>query len=97
MDALATTLSTIQDEETAKTAKPELRKIAGKWSEIKKSAEALPPPSKEDKDRLAKQYKMKLEEAQKKLFGQVARVQQIPGGRDALLEISSVLTKKAKQ
>lgn len=97
MDNLSTTLSTVQDEETAKAAKPELRKIAGKWADIKKKAEALPPPSKEDKDRLAKQYKMKLEEAQKKLFGQVLRVRQLAGGPDALLEISSILSKKSKE
>jgi hypothetical protein len=96
MDSLKTTLATIQDEETAKSAQPGLRKAAGKWQLIKKKAEGLPPPSKEEKDRLAKQYKTKLEEAQKKLFGEVGRVSAIPGGRDALLEISSVLDKKTK-
>ena len=74
----------------------DLRKAAGKWQLIKKKAEGLPPPSKEEKDRLAKQYKTKLEEAQKKLFGEVARVSAIAGGRQALLEISGVLEKKGK-
>jgi hypothetical protein len=97
MDSLSTTLATIRDEETAKVAQPDLRKAAGKWQLIKKKAEGLPPPSKEEKDRLAKQYKTKLEESQKKLFGEVARVSLLSGGREALLEISSVLDKKGKQ
>jgi hypothetical protein len=97
MGSLTTTLLTIRDEETAKSAQPELRKTAGQWRLIKKQAEGLPPPSKEEKDRLAKQYKTKLEEAQKKLFGEVARVSIVPGGRAALLEISGVLEKKTKQ
>jgi hypothetical protein len=96
MGSLTTTLTTIRDEDTARSAQPDLRKAAGKWQLIKKKAEGLPPPSKEEKDRLAKQYKSKLEEAQKKLFGEVARVSAIAGGRQALLEISGVLEKKGK-
>ena len=94
MGSLTKTLATVTDEETAKNSQPELRKAAGRWHQIKKKAEGLPPPSKEEKDRLAKEYKPKLEEAQKKLFGEVARVSVIPGGRQALLEISGVLEKK---
>jgi hypothetical protein len=97
MDSLTTNLASVRDEETASFARPELRKAAEKWQHIKKKAEGLPPPSKEEKDRLAKQYKTKLEEAQKKLFGEVGRVSAVAGGRAALLEISSVLDKKAKQ
>jgi hypothetical protein len=97
MGSLTTTLTTIRDEETAKTSQPDLRKAAEKWDVIKKKAKNLPPPSKEEKDRLTKEYRPKLEEAQKKLFAQVARVSAIPGGRQALLEISSVLDKKDKQ
>ena len=97
MGSLTTTLATIRDDETAKSAQPDLRKAAGKWQLIKKKAEGLPPPSKEEKDRLAKEYRTKLEEAQKKLFGEVARVSTIPGGRAALLEVSSILGKKNKQ
>jgi len=96
MDQIATVLSGIRDEDTAKAAHPELRKAAQQWQDIRKKADNLPPPSKEEKDRLEKQYKSKLESAQKKLFGEIARVQGIPGGRDALKEISAVLAKKAK-
>lgn len=97
MDALTTTLATIRDDDTAKGAQPDLRKTAAKWQLIKKKAESLPPPSREEKDRVAKEYKVKLEEAQKKLFGEVGRVATVPGGREALLELSAVLDKQAKQ
>jgi septal ring factor EnvC (AmiA/AmiB activator) len=97
MDSLTTTLATIRDEETAKAAVPELRKSAEKWQLVKKKAADLQPPSREEKDRLAKDYKKKLEEAQKKLFAEVGRVSLVPGGRPALMEISSVLDKKKKE
>ncbi len=73
MDSLTTTLATVRDEESAKAARPELRKAAAKWQGIETKAKNVPPPNREEKDRLAKQYKTKLEEAQKKLFGEVAR------------------------
>jgi len=97
MDGLTKTLATIRDEESAKSAQPELKKTAEQWRLIKKKAEGVSPPSKEEKDRLAKQFKMKLEEAQKKLFTEVARVSAIQGGREAILEISSVLKKEKKE
>ncbi len=97
MEGLTTTLGTIRGEETAKAAKPELRKQASQWAEIKKKADGLPPPSKEEKERLAKEYKTKLEEAQKNLFKEVRRVMDVAGGREALLEISSVLAKNTKK
>ncbi len=97
MDSLSTLLATVRDEETAKSSQAPLRKAAEKWHAIKKNADGLPPPPKEEKDRLAKQYRMKLEEAQKKLFGEVARVRSVRGGPEALLEISGVLDKKSKQ
>jgi hypothetical protein len=97
IDSLTTTLATVQNEETAKEAQPSLRKSAAKWQIIYKKAKDLPPPSREEKDRVAKQFKMKLEESQKKLFAEVARVRTVPGGPQALLEISGVLEKKKKE
>jgi hypothetical protein len=95
MDSLTATLATIRDDESAKAAQADLRKAADKWQLVKKNADKLPPPEKQEKDRLAKEYKTKLEQAQKKLFGEVARVSAVPGGRAALLEIRAVLDKKA--
>ncbi|MCI0381261.1 MAG: hypothetical protein L0215_27060 [Gemmataceae bacterium] len=97
MDTITSTLATIKDQETAKSAKTDLRKAADRWNVLKKKAGDIAPPDKGEKDRLAKQYRMKLEEAQKKLFAEVLRVQGVAGGRDALLEIKNVLAKKDKK
>lgn len=97
MDSLSKTLATIHDEASAKAAQEDLGKAADKWRLVKKKAEALPPPSKEEKDRLAKEYKTPLEKAQKKLLGEAARVRTIPGGRAALSRISAVLEKNSKK
>lgn len=97
MDTLTKTLKSIRDEGSAKSAKLEVAKAAEQWQSVQKKSAELPPPSKEEKDRLAKLYKMKLEEAQKNLFGEAARVRNISGGPDVLLAISSILDKKAKK
>jgi hypothetical protein len=97
MDSLTKTLTAVQNEETAKGAQPELRKTAEKWRLVMKKAGSVPPPSKEERDRLDKEYKTKLVDSQKKLFGEVARVRLVPGGSAALKEISGVLEKKAKE
>jgi hypothetical protein len=97
MDTLTKSLKSIRDENTAKSAKAELGKAAEQWQAVQKKSAELPPPSKEEKDRLAKLYKTKLEEAQKNLFGEAARVRNISGGPDVLLAISSILDKKAKK
>lgn len=96
MDSISKSLESISDEDTAKAAHNELKKSASQWIEIRKQAEETPPPTKEEKERLAKEYKGKLEEAQKKLFAEIARVQNIPGGKDALLEIRNALVKKSE-
>jgi len=63
---------------------------------VRAQAEKLPPPSREQKERLDKEFKEKLEVAQKKLAGEVIRLKNIPGGPDALKEIRSVLVKQMK-
>lgn len=94
LDKLTTTLAGIKDEETAKAAKPELKTTASKWVEIRKKAEGLKPPTKDEKARLEKEYKGKLETAQKKLLAEIGRVKGVTGGPDALQEIAPVLDKK---
>ena len=55
--------------------------------------EYRPGGGRDEKTRLEKLYKPKLEEALKKMFGEVRRVEGIPGGKDALKEIAGVLKK----
>ena len=97
LDTIVGALLKIQDEESAKEATPALKKAAEAWIGARRKAETLPPPEREEKDRLAKLYQPKMEETLKKLYGQATRVQAIPGGREALVEIRAVFEKKDKQ
>lgn len=96
LDKISTTLESITTQESADAAKPELQKSTKEWLAVRAKAEKLPPPSREQKERLDKEYKGKLEAAQKKLAGEVIRVKNIPGGPEALKEIRSVLVKQMK-
>lgn len=94
MEKLSTNLAGIMDEETAKSARPELVKAASGWQQLRQKAAKMRPPTREEKDRLEKEYKEKMQVAQKKLFAEIARVKGVPGGREALKEISAALGKK---
>ena len=97
LDEIAVTLKTIIDEDTAGAAKPDLRKSATVWMDTRAKAEKLQPPGREEKVRLEKLYKPKLEESMRKMFSEVRRVENIPGGKEALKEISGVLKKDDKK
>lgn len=96
MDKLTTQLEGIKDEDTAKASKNDLKKSTGRWLEIRKKSEKMKPPSKEEKDRLEKEFKGKLQAAQKKLFAEIARVKTVPGGPEALKEIRGLIDKNFK-
>jgi hypothetical protein len=64
--------------------------------DMRKQADELKQPTKEEKDRLAKEYAPKFEAAVKKLQMQSARVKGIPGGEAALEELA-ILKDKAKK
>ena len=99
MDKMTSQLSTIKDEPSAEAARPELRKSAAVWSELHTKAQNAKPPSKDERDRLQKEYREKLMEANKKLLAEIARVKGVPGGRKALdevKEISSAIKKSPK-
>src|SRR5689334_22501904 len=96
MDQLTTSLKTVEDEKSAEAARPELRKAAERFVAVRTKAESIKPPAKEEKDRLEKEYKSKLFEAQKKLFGEIGRVKLLSGGQVALKEIRAVMESKKK-
>jgi hypothetical protein len=96
LDKITMTLTTITNEESAEAAKPGLSKAAKEWVELRAKVEKLPPPPREEKERLEKEYKQKLETARKKLVAEQIRVQNIPGGPEALKEIRGVLAKPMK-
>ena len=95
-EKIGATLRKIDDEASAAAAKPELRKSAEAFLAARAKAAKMQPPEKAEKVRLEKQYKPKLEEAMKKMFTEVRRVELIDGGKEALKEISGVLKKDSK-
>jgi hypothetical protein len=97
LEKIGTTLKTIVDEESAAAAKPALRKSADAFVESKAKAAKLPPPEKEEKARLEKQFKPKFDEAIKKMNTEIRRVESIPGGKEALKEIAHALKKDDKK
>lgn len=97
MEKLTAVLETIKDEETAKAARPELRQAAGRWQELRKKADNLKPPSKEEKDRLEKEYKEKMQVALRKFLGHSKRVENVPGGKEALQDIAAILKNKEQR
>ena len=96
-DKIGATLKTIVDEESAGAAKPALRKSADAFVDARAKAAKLQPPDKEEKLRLEKLFKPKIEEALKKMTIQVRRVELVPGGKEALKEIAGVLKKDDKK
>ena len=95
-EAIGKSLKTIVDEDSAGAARPDLRKSAKLFEEARAKAAKMQPPEKDEKIRLEKQFKPKLEDAMKKMFTEIRRVEQIPGGRDALKELAGVLKKDGK-
>ena len=89
-------LQSIETEEGAEAAKPDLRKAAKNWIEARAKTAKMPPPERAEKERLTKIYKPKVDDALKKMFTEIRRVEVIPGGKDALKEIRGVLSKDEK-
>ena len=94
LDKLGGLLEAVKDEDSAKGSRPELKKHAKAFLDARATSEKLPPPGKAEKDRLEKEYRPKVEEAMKKLFTQVRRVERVPGGDEALAEVRAVLKKE---
>jgi hypothetical protein len=95
-DKISDSLKTIIDEDSANTAKPELRKAADAFIAVRAKADQMQPPEKDEKIRLEKLFKPKMDASMKRMFTEMVRVELIPGGKEALKEISGVLKKPAK-
>ncbi len=95
-DSMSETLKTVQDDETAKAARPLLKKEATGFVAAREQATKLDPPDKAEKERLAKTWQPKVDAAMKQFFTEVRRVERVPGGREVLLEIEPVLRHNGK-
>jgi hypothetical protein len=91
LEQITEALKTVQDKDTAAAAQMVLQKVAAQWQQVRKKADALRPPSKEEREKL-EGYAKKFTVAQKQLFAQMSRVISVEGGREALREVRAVLT-----
>src|SRR5437773_9919 len=91
LDKMTLTLADVKDGDSAEAARPELKKLAAGWTAARAKADKLPPPEPAEKERLAKQYKGKMDEAIKKLLGEAGRINAIPAAKDVLKELRVVL------
>jgi hypothetical protein len=96
LDKMSVALSAIKDAESAKAARPELKNSVARWQVLRKKAENMKLPSKEEKDRLEKEYRGKIVSAHKKLLGEIGRVRDVPGGKEALQEMRALIEKDKK-
>jgi hypothetical protein len=91
MERMTATLAGVKDDATAEAARPELKKAAEQFAAVRKKAEKLDQPTPEDRKKIVAAYQKKMAEAVARLKQEVARVQAVPGGRDALAEVARVL------
>jgi type II secretory pathway component HofQ len=96
VEQITKTVLTIQDKDSATSAKPELKKAATKMLELRKLAEKVKQPNKVEKERLEKEYAPKMELAVKKLGEATAKVHSVPGAAEALAELAILADKKDK-
>jgi hypothetical protein len=95
LETVIKVIGTIQDEASANAARPELKKGAARLLELRKRAETMRQPTKEEKERLEKEYQGKFEDALKRLRTETIRARTVPGGAEAVQEIA-VATPKDK-
>jgi hypothetical protein len=95
-EKIGASLKKIEDKASAEAARPDLRKAADAFIEARAKAEKVQQPEKEEKARLEKLYKARLDDAFKLVKTQSIRVDSIPGGREALKEIAGIWKKDSK-
>jgi hypothetical protein len=93
MERMTASLTGVKDDATAEAARPELKKAAEQFAAVRKKAEKLDQPTPEERKKITAAYQKKLAEVVARLKQEVARVQTVPGGRDALREIAQVFGK----
>ena len=97
LDKIGEELKKIVDEQSAAAARPELKTQASAWLDAKTKAEKLQPPEKDEKLRLEKAYRPKLEKALQTVNLERRRVASVPGGKDALQEIAGIFERPSKK
>jgi hypothetical protein len=98
LQQIAKTLEGVTDEATAKSAGPELKKQADEFRQTRKLSEQVPPPpSREAREKIAKDWAPKFVAVRKTLELQIARVQRVDGGNALLAELRTVIEPTEKK
>jgi hypothetical protein len=87
---IADELSTIKDDSTAEAAAPRLKELGGRWRANERRMSGTRGPSVRDLKELEKKYGGQLQEAVNRYQIEVARVQRLPGGPEALAELGEL-------
>ena len=88
---MTATLGSVKDADSAQAARPELKKLVGGFVAVRAKADKLPPPEPAEKERLAKQYKGKMDDAIKKLLVEAGRLESVVGTKELLKDLRGAL------
>jgi len=88
-DKMTAVLAAIKDAASAADARPELKKAVARFLEVRKKAEEFKEPDLKERERIS-QYRKRLAEAVERFLRERSRVAAIPGGREALQEVSAL-------
>ena len=94
LEQITKTLGGVKDADGATAARPELKKAAEKMLALRKQADEAKQPSQAERDRLAKDYGPKFEEAVKLLHKETFRVKGIKNGAEAVAELDVLKDKE---
>jgi hypothetical protein len=97
LEQMGKTLGAINDETTATSARPELKKLADEFRETRKMSETVVPPNPEEREKIAKAWGPKFLQVRKVLEAELARVRRIPGGKETVEELRVVFETSGKK
>jgi hypothetical protein len=87
---IADELSKIKDKASAEAAAPRLKELGGRWRANERRMVSEKPLSRRDMAALNKEYGGQLESATKRYLAELARVQRIEGGAEALRQLGEL-------
>jgi hypothetical protein len=89
-------LEKIKDEDSAKAARPKLKKLGGQLQDFQQRAKKLGKPSEEEEKKLKEKYEKDFTTLFQKMATESLRVTKIKGGPDALKELQPAPKDKPK-
>jgi hypothetical protein len=87
-------LEKIKNEDTARAARPSLKKLGAQLADLKQRADKLGKPSEKEDEKLKKKYEKELKGLMQKMQNESIRVGRVKGGPEALKELLPRAAKK---